>query len=62
MGVGLNASGALVKGAGASGIIGVLVLTRAIKAGQEPVDIMKRGEIQRCRADRIIPFEPIHCS
>ena len=45
IGVGLNSSGQLVKGAGASGIIGVLVLTRVIKAGREPVDIMKRGEI-----------------
>jgi hypothetical protein len=45
VGVGLNASGQLVKGAGATGIIGVLVLTRVIKAGREPVDIMKRGEI-----------------
>jgi hypothetical protein len=45
IGVGLNSSGQLVKGAGASGVIGVLVLTRVIKAGREPVDIMKRGEI-----------------
>jgi hypothetical protein len=45
VGVGLNASGQLVKGAGATGIIGVLVLTRVIKAGREPVDLMKRGEI-----------------
>lgn len=45
VGVGLNAAGQLVKGAGVSGIIGVLVLTRVIKAGREPVDPMKRGEI-----------------
>lgn len=45
IGVGLNASGLLVKGAGNTGIIGVLILTRVIKAGREPVDIMKRGEI-----------------
>lgn len=45
VGVGLNASGQLVKGAGQSGIIGVLVLTRVVKAGREPVDPMKRGEI-----------------
>lgn len=45
VGVGLNASGQLVKGAGATGIIGVLVLSRVVKAGREPVDPMKRGEI-----------------
>lgn len=45
VGVGLNASGQIVKGAGNTGIIGVLVLTRVIKAGREPVDPMKRGEI-----------------
>lgn len=45
IGVGLNSSGLLVKGAGNTGIIGVLVLTRVIKAGREPVDVMKRGEI-----------------
>lgn len=45
VGIGLNASGQYVKGAGATGIIGVLVLSRVIKAGREPVDPMKRGEI-----------------
>lgn len=45
VGVGLNAAGQLVKGGGNSGIIGVLVLTRVVKAGREPVDPMKRGEI-----------------
>lgn len=45
MGVGLNASGQYVVGAGNTGIIGVLILTRVIKAGREPVDPMKRGEI-----------------
>lgn len=45
VGVGYNASGQLVKGAGQTGIMGVLVLTRVIKAGREPVDPMKRGEI-----------------
>jgi hypothetical protein len=45
VGVGLNSSGLLVKGAGQTGVIGVLVLTRIIKAGREPVDVMKRGEI-----------------
>lgn len=43
-GVGLNASGNLVKGAGTSGLIGVLVLTEALKAG-DIVDVMTAGEI-----------------
>lgn len=47
VGVGLNASGQYVVGAGATGIVGVLVLTRVIRAGREPVDPMKRGEIVR---------------
>lgn len=45
VGVGYNAAGQIVKGAGASGIKGVLILSRIIKAGREPVDPMKRGEI-----------------
>ena len=45
VGVGLNASGQIVKGAGNTGILAVLVLSRVIKAGREPVDPMKRGEI-----------------
>lgn len=45
VGVGLNASGQYVKGGGNTGIVGVLVLTRVIRAGREPVDPMKRGEI-----------------
>lgn len=44
-GVGLDSSGLLVKGKGQTGIVGVLVLTRVIKAGREPVDVMTRGEI-----------------
>lgn len=43
-GVGLNASGQVVKGAGSSGIVGVIVLTKARKA-TEIVDIMTGGEI-----------------
>ncbi len=43
-GVGLNASGHVVKGAGTTGVIGVIVLTKARKAG-EVVDIMTGGEI-----------------
>lgn len=43
--VGLNVDGQVVKGAGQTGILGVLVLTRVIKAGDEPVDVMTGGEI-----------------
>lgn len=43
-GVGLNANGAVVKGAGNSGLKGVLVLTKALKAG-DIVDVMTHGEI-----------------
>jgi len=44
IGVGLNASGQAVKGAGASGMLGVLVLTEDLKAG-DVIDIMTAGEI-----------------
>lgn len=44
IGVGLNASGNIVKGAGTSGLVGVLVLTEALKAG-DIVDVMTAGEI-----------------
>lgn len=43
-GVGLNASGNLVKGAGNTGLVGVIVLTEALKAG-DIVDPMTNGEI-----------------
>lgn len=43
-GVGLNASGQVVKGNGNSGVVGVLVLTEEKKAG-DVVDIMTNGEI-----------------
>lgn len=42
--VGLNASGQVVKGSGNSGIIGVLIVTKAMAAG-EIVDVMQNGEI-----------------
>jgi hypothetical protein len=45
VGIGYNASGQITVGGGVTGIMGVLVLTRIIKAGREPVDPMKRGEI-----------------
>lgn len=42
--VGLDANGAVVKGAGNSGIKGVLVLTKVVSAGKI-VDVMTDGEI-----------------
>lgn len=44
IGVGLNASGFVVKGSGNSGMLGVLVLTQALKEG-DVVDIMTNGDI-----------------
>ena len=44
IGVGLDANGRVVKGAGTSGFIGVLVLTQALLAG-DIVDVMTNGEI-----------------
>lgn len=43
-GVGLNASGQCVKGNGVTGILGVLILTKALKAG-DIIDIAKLGEV-----------------
>lgn len=43
-GVGINATGDVVIGAGTTGIIGVLVLTRKMNAG-DIVDVMRNGEI-----------------
>lgn len=43
-GVGLNASGQVVKGNGATGILGVMVLTKVRQAG-DIVDVMTAGEI-----------------
>lgn len=42
--VGLNSSGLVVKGAGATGVIGVLVVDGP-KAASDPVDVMTDGEI-----------------
>ncbi len=42
--VGLDANGKVVKGAGVTGIRGLVVITRAMKAN-EVVDVMKRGEM-----------------
>lgn len=43
-GVGLDANGRVVKGAGNSGVVGVLVLTQAKSAG-DIVDVMTDGEV-----------------
>lgn len=42
-GVGLDAAGKLVKGAGASGMVGVIVLTLPRKVNEGQVDIMTDG-------------------
>lgn len=47
IGVGLDASGLVVPGAGQTGIIGVLIVTRNFAAG-DTVDVMRHGEIVDC--------------
>lgn len=42
--VGLDTNGRVVVGAGNTGVVGVLVLTKAVKAG-DIVDVMTHGEI-----------------
>lgn len=44
IGVGLNASGQVVKGAGNTGVIGGLILSKIVRAGKV-VDIMQDGEV-----------------
>lgn len=44
IGVGLNADGRVVAGGGATGVVGVLVLTRDMKA-RDVVDVMTDGEL-----------------
>ena len=44
-GVGLNASGKVVKGAGTSGVRGVLVVDAKGKKANDIVDVMTNGEI-----------------
>lgn len=44
IGVGLTANGRVVKGAGNTGVLGMVALGMARKAG-EPVDVMTSGEI-----------------
>jgi len=43
IGVGLNATGQVVKGAGNTGVIGALVLSKVVRAGKV-VDVMQDGE------------------
>lgn len=43
-GVGLDSSGRVVHGAGTTGVLGILVLTKVRKAG-EIVDVMTHGEV-----------------
>ncbi len=52
--VGLNASGQVVKGAGASGLVGVIILTKARYAG-DVVDIMTAGEITEFGPTAAVP-------
>ena len=47
LGVGLNASGRVVVGAGNTGVLGVMVLTKDMKAG-DIVDVMTSGEVVDC--------------
>lgn len=49
-GVGLDASGHVVVGAGNSGVVGVLILTSA-KAAGDIVDVMTSGEIVEATAN-----------
>jgi hypothetical protein len=44
LGVGLNASGRVVKGGGTTGVLGVLVVDSA-KAAGDVVDVMTAGEV-----------------
>jgi hypothetical protein len=44
IGVGLNSSGLVVAGAGATGVIGVMMVVKDMKAG-DIVDVMTHGEI-----------------
>jgi len=47
LGVGLNTSGRVVVGAGNTGVVGVICLTRDMKAG-DIVDVMTAGEVVDC--------------
>lgn len=47
VGVGLDTSGRVVKGAGNTGVIGVICPSRIMAAG-DPIDVMQDGEIVDC--------------
>lgn len=47
LGVGLNTSGKVVVGAGNTGVLGVIVLVKDMKAG-DIVDVMTGGEVVDC--------------
>jgi phage tail protein X len=46
--VGLNASGRVVKGAGQTGVIGVVVPGRTVYRAGQVADIMQKGDIVDC--------------
>lgn len=46
-GVGLNASGQVVKGSGNTGVLGVMTLTK-VRYANEIVDVMTDGEVVEC--------------
>jgi len=50
IGVGLDAAGKVVPGAGTTGIIGVVILVKENKKAGDTVDIMCAGEIAECPA------------
>ena len=47
-GVGLNAQGRVVKGAGQSGVIGVTTWHRGIRKAGQVIDIFKLGDFVEC--------------
>jgi hypothetical protein len=56
-GVGLNASGKVVKGAGTTGIRGVLVVDKIGKKANDIVDVMTAGEIVDVTSPTLIAGE-----
>lgn len=43
--VGLDVNGHVVKGAGQTGVLGIVIITRKMYAADEPVDVMTSGEV-----------------
>jgi hypothetical protein len=58
-GVGLDTNGLVVKGVGTTGIVGVLVLKRALAAGSK-VDVMTDGDIVDIEAPINDPGVPVY--